>query len=169
MKLTLSFRLLCMQGGLISALILSSAYGLEYGFGLEPCPLCLLQRYALWGSALLFWCGVFASRRTLGRLILSSGAALFSLLGAVIAARHVWMQYLTPPAELEACTASFQRLLAYAPLWEVLKKTFSASQDCARIDFSLLGLSLPVWSLLSFIALAILGASVVWLTVKRRI
>ena len=169
MKGTLSVRLLFMCGGSISAVILGSAYLLEYGFGLEPCPLCLLQRYALWGVGLLFWLGVLKHDRSVWRLILSAGIILFSLLGAIVAARHVWIQYLTPHTELATCTASFQRLLAYTPLWDALKETFNASQDCARIDFTVLGLSLPIWSLLSFMGLLSLSMSIVALTIKRRI
>ncbi len=43
----------------------------------------------------------------------------------------------------------------------------NSSRECAEIDFTLLGLSLPAWTLLGFVILAFVPLRMLWLAVKR--
>ena len=51
------------------------------------------------------------------------------------------------------------------PMQEVVAMVLTGSGECANIDFSLLGLSLPAWTLIGF---AILAIAPLWMLVKSR-
>jgi disulfide bond formation protein DsbB len=168
MKTILSFRPLLCLGGLFSFLFFLATYLLEYGFGLEPCPLCYLQRGMLFIISLVFCLGVLQNCKQHGRLVY--GAILFvcSMLGGALASRQLWLQYISPVHESN-CFAGFEKMLELMPLWEVLKETLQGSQECGQIDFALLGLPLSAWSLFSFIGLGTYVVILSWLQIKRRI
>src|SRR3954453_9927217 len=78
------------------------AFGLylQHVVGLEPCPMCIVQRYALVLVAIV--AGVAASFR--GRGVHVGGAALMVLVagfGGFTAARQSWLQWYPP--EIASC------------------------------------------------------------------
>jgi disulfide bond formation protein DsbB len=50
------------------------------------------------------------------------------------------------------------------PLHEVMVKVFRGSGECAVIDWTFLGLSLPTWTLAAFVGL---GAVAFWQLLRR--
>lgn len=169
MKRSAPFNSIWRVAGLLCLMILFSAYAIEYGVPIEPCPLCLLQRYALWGITLCFW---LASAWPNNRFWCLSNNALIlilSMAGTMIASRHLWIQYLTPSQEIADCLAGLDRVFAYHPFFEALQKIFSARQDCARIDFTILSLPLSAWSLLGFISIIMVNSWIGLQKIKRRI
>ena len=173
MKTILRFRTLLFLGGLLSILFFLGTYLLEYGFGLEPCPLCYLQRGLLFIISLVFCLGVLQNCKQRGRLVcgrLVYCAILFvcSVLGGALASRQLWLQYISPIHESN-CFAGFEKMLELMPLWEVLKETLQGSQECSQIDFTFLGLPLSAWSLFSFMGLGMYVLILCCLQIKRRI
>lgn len=168
MQLKLSFRLSFIIAGLFCLLLLSVGYLLEYGFHLEPCPLCLLQRYVFWAMAFVFGLGALHDCKNIGRYLYSGIAFVLASLGASLALRHIWLQHL-PPEQAPACTAGLERMLQFQPWLQVLKTVLTASGQCAKVDFTILTLSLPVWTLFSFLALMIFIMLIIILQKKRRI
>lgn len=168
MNRILNFRLLFTIGGIISLAILGSTYLLEYALKLEPCPLCFLQRYALWGVSILFWIGALQNAKGFGRLLYCAGILFFCVLGIIFASRHLWLQYITPDIP-STCLAGFDKLLAFKSFVEILQEIFAASPECSQIEFTFLKLSLPAWSLVGFIGFAAFSIFVGWLQIKRRI
>lgn len=117
---------------------------------LEPCPLCILQRYAFVGvSALALLAAMLP--RVLAR-ISAWLAILLALAGAGVGAWHVWLQ-LHPPA-VSACGPSLEYLVGNLPLGRALPRIFQGYGDCTAIDWSFLGLTIPGWSLAWLLALA---------------
>jgi disulfide bond formation protein DsbB len=169
MKIGLTFRSLFMVAELATLTLLGAAYVLEYHFQLEPCSLCLLQRYILWGIVLLLLAGILQNCKRISRLIYTTGIGIFSSLGIALAGRHVWLQHLPPSPDIPTCTAGIEKMLAFQPLLEVLKAVLTESQSCARVDFTILGFSLSFWSLMYFIALLGFSLVVFGLQIKRRI
>jgi len=167
MKLTINFRVLFFLGALTSLLFLLGSYTLEYGFKLEPCPLCYLQRYVLFGIFFLFALGTLQNCQQIGRLIYCALIFIVSMLGSVLATRQLWLQH-NPPMNESNCLAGFEKMLEFMPLWEVLKESFQGTPDCSKIDFTFLTLSLPAWSLLSFMGFAILSLVLGWFHLKKR-
>jgi len=111
---------------------------------LEPCPLCILQRYAyvVVGSLALLAAVV---PRVPGRFV-GWLAILCALSGAGVGVWHVWLQ-LHPPA-VSACGPSLEYLVANLPLGRALPRIFQGYGDCTNIDWTFLGLSIPGWSII---------------------
>ncbi len=168
MNLTFSFRQLLAMGALASFIIIGSAYGLEYFLQLEPCPLCLIQRYVLWCIGFLCGIGALQNCKNIGRLFYCAGIFLFSFLGIALASRQLWLQYFSP-AEVANCIAGFDQLFAFKSIPEIIREIFTASPECSKIDFTILHISLTGWSLLFFIGFALYSLILGWRQIKRRI
>lgn len=123
--------------------------------GLTPCPLCTVQRGAFMALASVYFLGSLHSPRSLavrdGYVALS---VVIALLGAGIATRHVWLQLL-PANRVPACGPDLANMLEAWPLLDVLRQVLTGSGECAVVDWTFLGLSMPAWSLLTYLALAL--------------
>lgn len=132
--------------------LLGAGFVLQYLVGLTPCPLCILQRFlfALVGITALV--GALRIKnpdqdaRAFGALMI-----LFSLLGGALAVRQIWLQH-NPPSLLGSNCAPW-----LGSLTNLIASVFHATADCAERGWTLLYLSIPEWSLISFVALALIG------------
>jgi len=107
-------------------------------------------------TALVFLAGAVHAPRGAGRWAYSGLAALTAGAGAGIAARHVWLQGL-PPDQVPACGPTLEYLMGMLPFTEVVRTILRGDGNCAVIDWSFLGLSLPGWALVAFAGLALLA------------
>ncbi len=105
---------------------------------------------------------IHAPGRT-GRRVYGVLTAVFALVGAGIAGRHLWLQNL-PPDAVPDCGPGLDYLLDVFPMWEAVRMAFEGSGECANVDWALLGLSMPGWVLLCFAGLALFG---VWNGFRR--
>lgn len=141
--------------GFITTLILL-AYGffVQYFQGVEPCPLCTLQRIAfgLVGASCLL--GFITARYKFLRHFYSLLTLLFSLCGLGLALRQTWIQHY-PNGDLSECGVSLQYMLKVLPWHEVGKKILTGSAECSINTWQLLGLSMAEWSAISFAAFAV--------------
>jgi protein dithiol:quinone oxidoreductase len=147
----------------ICAALLGYGYFLQYAQGLEPCPLCMVQRfffYLVAGVCLV--AAIHAPART-GSILYGSLAALIALGGAAAAGRQVWLQHL-PADKVPQCGPDLMYMLNNLPLSRTLEKLFYGSGECAKVDWTFLGLSIAEWSLLWFIALVLYA---LWLAARR--
>lgn len=136
--------------GLIGYALYTQFYG-----GLLPCPLCIFQRVAFAALGLVFLVGGFhAPKGVVGRRVYGSLALAVSVVGIAIAGNHVRLQHL-PPDQVPACGPGLDYMLDAMPVSGVIRRVMTGSGECAAVDWSLLGLSMPTWSLLAFVALAI--------------
>jgi protein dithiol:quinone oxidoreductase len=67
-----------------------------------------------------------------------------------------------PPEEVPLCGPGLDYMLEILPLAEVIREVLSGSGECAEIDWTLLGLSMPWWTLLLFLGLGVLGVLGNW-------
>lgn len=128
----------------------------QYGLGFVPCHLCIFQRVTVAAMAVAFLIAALLPARTWAR---RTGAALIGLTGAATlatAGRHVWIQ-LQPPGSVPACGADLDFMLDLFPLTEVILKVFRAGGECAKVDWTLLGLSMPAWVFLFALAATAAG------------
>jgi len=130
--------------------LLAAALALQHVVGLEPCPLCIIQRYAFFGVLLAALVGLAAPRR-LGTAACAFGVVV-ALAGAGVAAWHVYLQ-LYPP-EFASCGPGLATMLSELPLGRALQRIFQGSGECTKIDWTLFGLSMPGWSLIWLVLLA---------------
>ncbi|WP_439587287.1 disulfide bond formation protein B [Hydrogenophaga sp.] len=139
------------------------AYGmyLQHVVGLEPCPMCIVQRYALVLVALV--AGISAAFRGHGLRRVGVGVmGVFALFGAFVAARQSWLQW--NPPEIMSCGRDFFGMIEAFPLRRAIPMIFRGTGDCSVIDWTFLGLSIANWSFLCFSAIALLAVA---LWVKR--
>ncbi|HRD67353.1 MAG TPA: disulfide bond formation protein B [Candidatus Competibacter sp.] len=152
----LSRRALNALGFLTCAGGLGYAYYAQFVQGFEPCPLCIFQRLALAALGLVFLAATVHDPRGWGAKAYGVLIDLTAMVGAGIAARHVWLQHL-PPEEAPRCGPGLDYMLQAFPLGETLREVLTGSGECAKVDWNLLGLSMPTWNLLLFIGLGTIG------------
>jgi len=142
------------------------AFGLylQHVAGLEPCPMCIVQRYALILVAVVAGITAFASRKPL--LVAGSGLmALLASLGAFVAARQSFLQWYPPPEA--SCGRDLYGMIETFPLKRVIPMIFKGSGDCTKIDWTFLGLSIANWSFVAFVSFALLGLLLIFRQLKK--
>ena len=158
-------RKLFLTGFLISVLLIVYVLYTQYVLGLEPCPLCILQRVAVIALGISFLLlALRPPQRKQSKFLTSLLLVMISSAGVGIAARHVWLQNL-PPDKVPGCGPGLDFMMANFPLSEVLEMVFSGSGECAEISWSFAFLSMPAWAL---IWLIVLGSFGVWSIHQRR-
>lgn len=132
--------------------LLAFAYYLQFARGLEPCPLCILQRVILAAAALVFLVAALHHPARVGAWIYGALAFTVAAIGAAVAGRHVWLQH-TPEAERPSCGPGLDYLLSRFGALGGLQRILRGSGECGAVDWTFLGLSIPEWTLACFIAL----------------
>lgn len=138
--------LLVLLGFICLALVAGALY-LQYFRHEDPCPLCIMQRYfylliaifAFLGARLRGWRGV----RLLEVLAVLSAAA-----GIATAAKHVYVQ--ANPG-FSCGFDALQPLVDSLPPAQWLPGVFKVAGLCETAYPPILGLTLPMWSLLGFV------------------
>jgi disulfide bond formation protein DsbB len=159
-----SFRAQYATGFLICAAMLSYAYYSQFQLGVEPCPLCIFQRIALLFCGLFFLVGALHDPQRTGRRVHGVLVLLAAATGVGIAAYHLWIQHL-PPDPMAGCTPGWNYMVENFPIGKILKSAFTGHADCAEVNWTLFGLSMPFWTLVSFV---LIGAGGVWAGFKVR-
>jgi disulfide bond formation protein DsbB len=132
-------------------------YGLyvQHAEFLDPCPLCIFQRVAfMWIGAMALLAAIHGPGKT-GSWVYTILLALGGMAGTAIAGRHVWLQSL-PPDKVPECGMGLNYMIETMPFGEVLREVFYGSGECAKIDWTFLGFSMPWWTLLWYLLLTIM-------------
>ncbi|WP_339830219.1 disulfide bond formation protein B [uncultured Arenimonas sp.] len=161
-----SFRAQFLTGFALCAALLAYALYVQFGMLMMPCPLCILQRIAFAALGIVFLVGgLHAPKGRVGRAVYGLLAFIPAAAGAGVAARHVWLQSL-PPSEVPLCTSMGLDYMieAMGPM-SALAKVLEGSGECAKVDWTFLGLSMPAWTLAWFVGLAL---GVLWAGFRRR-
>lgn len=155
-----SYRAQFLFGALACAALLAYALYVQHGMFMMPCPLCILQRVAFVGMGVFFALGAaIGPNPRWVRKLMSSLVALFAAAGAGIAVWHLRLQNL-PPSEVPSCSGmDLGYMLNAFPLQKVVQKVFAGSGECAVVDWTFLGVSMPGWTLLCYV---LLGAAALW-------
>lgn len=149
-----SFRFQCLSGFIACIGLIGFAIKSQDWWGLNPCPLCIFQRIAFAGIALAFLIGALhAPKGALGRRLYGLLVLIPAGIGISIAARHVWLTYL-PADQVPECGPPLQFMMETNPLTDVIRKVMTGSGECAKVDWTFLGLSMPAWSLSWLLLLA---------------
>ncbi len=150
-----SFRRQFLLGFMACVALLAYAIWTQLYGGLEPCNLCIFQRVSFALLAVVFLLGAVHSpmKQAVCR---GYGVAAFvaAVVGIGIAARHVWVQSLASEL-VSSCGPPLGFLQESVGVLGMIKKVLTASGSCGTIDWTFLGLSMPAWSLICFIVLAL--------------
>ena len=123
---------------------------LQLVVGLVPCPMCIVQRYALILVVLI--AGIAAALPGRGSRLAGSGLMLLAAgFGAFVAARQSFLQW--NPPEVASCGRDFYGMIENFPLRRAIPMIFKGSGDCSKVDWTFLGGSLANWSFVAFAAI----------------
>ncbi len=131
--------------------LLGIAFYLEYVNGLEPCPLCFLQRLIFFCIGIV--CLVSATHKsTRYTKHYSYTVTILATLGSCLSIRHLYLQSL-PFDQMPACLPGLSYMLQEFPLLDLVKAMIMGTGDCGQIAWSFLGLSIPGWTLVAFMGI----------------
>ena len=138
-------------GTVILALVIQTVYKLE------PCPLCITQRICFMALGVLFLIGAFVKPATLFAKLITLAQLVAALVGAGWALRH-WYLQAHKESMIADCGVGFDYMFENFPLKKAFTLIFKGTGDCAAIDWTFLGLSLPQLALIMFVGLGIYAA-----------
>jgi disulfide bond formation protein DsbB len=159
------FRAQFLLGGLLCAALLAYAIYEQFAMGIEPCPKCIFQRVAFIAMGVFFLAGAAHGPKATGRRIYALLVAIGAAVGAVIAIRHLYVQFAPHDELMEGCGPGLNYLLDSFPIAEAIKKAFMASGDCGEISWTFLGITMPGWTLIWFV---LLGVGALWAGFRKR-
>jgi protein dithiol:quinone oxidoreductase len=149
---------------LACAALMAFGLYLQHVQNLEPCPLCILQRYAFVATGLVALVAAVHGPGRVGQALYGTLVVLAAGTGAAIAGRQAWLQY--NPPDVFDCGPDLGYMLDSFPLSQVLPRVFKGEGDCGKVVWQFLGLSIPEWALAWFVALIAAGLYLVFL--RRR-
>jgi len=157
-----SRRVLNATGFIVCAVLLGYAYFAQFQLALDPCPLCIFQRIAMLALAMVFLAAALHNPGAMGARIYGVLILVAAGIGSAVAGRHVWLQHL-PPDKVPECGPGLEYMLEAFPIGEALKLAFTGSGECATVDWTFLGLSMPAWVLVCFVGLGMAGLVRNWM------
>lgn len=136
--------------GIAALGLVGFALYLQHVKDMSPCPWCVIQRYAFVGLALV--CFILAALPRAGGRAGTALAALVALAGAGSAAWHVWTKaHPTVSCGIDPLETSLNKI----PPAELMPFLFKADGFCSTPYPPVVGLDIPVWSLIWFAFFAI--------------
>ena len=148
-----SSRVLILVNAACLAMLAFGLY-LQHVVGLEPCPMCIVQRYTLVLVAVV--AGITAFARKKGLFVAGTGLlVLLCGLGAFVAARQSFLQWYPP--EEASCGRDLYGMIETFPLKRAIPMIFKGSGDCTKIDWTFLGGSIANWSFVGFVGIGLVA------------
>ena len=139
---------------LVCAGMLTFGLYLQHALNLEPCPMCIVQRYADFLVLIFAAIAALLSQRV-AHMVLAFLVLLSSLAGAFVAARQSWLQWYPP--EVVSCGRDLYGMIETFPLKRVFPMVFKGSGDCSKVDWTFLGGSIANWSFVWFCFAAVVA------------
>ena len=148
---------------LTCSMIVMAAY-LQFSKGLEPCPLCIVQRFIAVLLCVVFLVGVL--HRSTTWWVRFHGFLITVIAGSGVAAagRQVYLQTL-PPNQLPPCAPNLSYILERLSWSDSIKFLVRGSADCAQIKWTLFNLSIPEWTIGLFALFTLVG---LWEMFKKK-
>src|SRR5687767_11024611 len=144
------------------AMVLTAIFYFQQELGLEPCPMCILSRYTFIAIAIVALVAAIHGPRGIALKVYGGLIALLGAIGIGVSLRHSYLQHFPP--KVESCGADLEFLLNTLPLSQAFPRIFAGTGSCSKVDWRLLGLSIPEWAGVWFLAFAVLA---IWLAFIR--
>ena len=133
---------------------------------LMPCIMCIAQRYLLALSALSCIAAYAVAKKSVTGYWICIALAIASLLDTIyVASRQLWLQSL-PEDLVPACGPSFNWMVETSTLATILEKIFRGDGNCADVDWSLFGISIPGWVVVLCVVLLVVLLSHIYSRLK---
>jgi len=150
---------------LASASLIVFGLVLQHTVGLEPCPMCILQRYAFVMIGTVALIAAVHGPVHMGVRVYSLVIAAFAVAGGSVSVRQSLLQRFPAPEPANCMAGDLDFLLGNFPLAQALPKIFAGTGDCAKVEWSLFGLSIAEWALMWFLLFV---ATATWLAIFRK-
>jgi disulfide bond formation protein DsbB len=137
-------------GFFVSFGLVALALFIQTKFNLEPCPLCITQRMFFMGLGVLFLIHAFLPKVNFLQITFTLVEVLTALGGAGWALRH-WYLQANKESMIADCGVGFDYMFENFPLEKMFTLIFKGTGDCATIDWTFLGLTLPQLALIAFV------------------
>lgn len=128
----------------------------ENHLGLEPCYLCITQRFFVICIGLICAVAALHNPAQFGQRVYAALSILCAILGGYFSSKQLWLQSL-PEDQVPACGIPVDYLLDSFSLSEAIAMLVRGDGNCAEVQWQLLGLSMPAWVLIGFIGFTLLG------------
>ena len=153
----LKFRTLYALGFMMCVVMMGTAlFFFQRFLGLEPCPLCILQRVVVISLGIVLLVAAIQGPSGWGKRVYGALIILVAGTGAAIAGRHAWLQSL-PADQVPECGPTLDYILEAFPLNKALQLVLHGSGECAKVEWQFLGLSIPGWTLITFSGFILFG------------
>lgn len=162
-----SSRTLALLGFLTCVSLIGGALYFQHGLGFEPCPLCIMQRIIYLVIGLLCLIAFLHNPGRTGYRTYTSLMILSAMVGIGITLRQLYLQNL-PPELVPACAPPLAYLLETASAGELLNIFLSGTGDCAEVQWSMFGITIPGWSLIAYSSFFLLGLVEIRRTPKEK-
>jgi disulfide bond formation protein DsbB len=151
---------------LACAMLIGIAITMQEQLGLEPCPMCILQRYAFIAIGVVALVAAIHAPHGVMLRVYAALVVLLAIGGGGTSMRHSYLQHF-PPA-VETCGTDLEFLLNTFPLAQALPKIFAGSASCSKVDWRMLGLTIPEWAFVWFVLIAIAAAWMGFFAARNR-
>jgi len=139
-----------------SLLFLFAVLYLENHLALEPCYLCVTQRFFIVMCGLFFALAALHNSNGIPRKIYAGMSCLCAMAGAFFAMKQLWLQGLDDH-QVPSCGPPVDYLFDAFSTSEIISMLISGDGNCSEVQWQLLGLTIPAWVLISCITLLGVG------------
>lgn len=149
---------------LVSVGMLVFGLYLQHYLDLNPCPMCIVQRYALIFVAVFAGLASATGKKSLwitGTLL----TLVSAVLGAYTAANQSWLQWFPP--EVATCGRDLYGMIETFPLKRAIPMIFRGGGDCSVVDWTFLGGSIANWSFICFTLISLVCVAVLVRCLRR--
>lgn len=160
---SLTPRILNGLGALLCVGLMTTALFMQYAMDLSPCYLCIVQRVFVITTGSIFLLAFIHNPAHRGHRLYALLTALSATIGAGFSSRQLWLQSL-PEDKVPACGPPADYLFDALPLADALSLLLRGDGNCAEVQWTLLNISIPGWTLLAFVGLALLS---VWQMLRK--
>lgn len=147
-------------GAVIAFGLIGYALFAQHFQGYVPCLLCVFQRIAMITLGIVFSIAAIHDPARVGARIYGIVGMAIAAIGAAVATRHLYLQF-APDTGLASCGPSgldgVLYLIDIMGPQSALHDIFYPTGNCATVDWTFLGISMPGWVLAWFVALGTLA------------
>lgn len=149
---------LCNAAGVAGSIVamLFAYYYLQRTLGLDPCPLCLIDRGLVMLAGFFFLLAFIHNPGRTGQRVYGGLALIPALLGVAVCWRHLWLESL-PKHLVPECSPGLEYMLETFPIGETIRTIFNSAGECAEVKWRFLGLSIAGQTLLVFLGFTALS------------
>ncbi len=135
---------------IIAFVLVTFGYYCEYVVGCRPCLLCLIERNIFIAIAAVFFLAFMHSYARRSVRTYSIVTALLTFIGMLASGRQLWLQHV-PSDSPEMCVPGLGYLFREFPFIEAMQMIITGSQDCGRIDWQFMSISMAGWAMIFFV------------------